>query len=435
MKTENIFLSGFQWFIFLLANSIAIPIVIGDIFHFSEAELTSFMQRVFFMVGVSSFIQAKFGHRYPIADGPAGSWVSIFVLYASIGMQLGKPMTETLQILGAGIFISGLLLLFLGITKWVRYLLFLFTPIVTGTFLFILAVQLSGVFLKGMVLNNNIGGQIDIVSLFLSIIVFFLSVILRIKGKGWLKNYSILIGLLFGWFLFSALGIGRPPLSNSDKVLNLPGLFVWGFPEFNGGILITSLLFTFLLISNSIASISSAQEAVPNQKGYFQERLYSTTWAGGISHILATIFSSIGVVPLPATAGFVKLTKQYRIGPFLIACGALTIISLLPSITSKIASLPLPVASAVLLATLIDMFRIAVQLLTRHRLNTRNIIIGVTSILAGIGTIFLTDGFISSLPKMAQILCSNGLLIGTILAIFLEQTLKNKMVILDVKQE
>ncbi len=140
MKIENNYLSTIQWFVYLLANSIALPIVIGNMFHLSEQEVSSLMQRTFFIVGLSSFIQAKIGHRYPIADGPAGSWVSIFVIYASVGLQQGNSMMETLQILEAGLIISGIALLLLGITKWLRHLLFLFTPIVTGTFLFLLAI-------------------------------------------------------------------------------------------------------------------------------------------------------------------------------------------------------------------------------------------------------------------------------------------------------
>lgn len=129
-------------------------------------------------------MQAKFGHRFPIADGPAGSWVSIFVIFASIGTQQGMTMIETLQTLEAGLIVAGLLLFMLGITKWVQHLLFLFTPIVTGTFLFILAIQLSGVFIKGMVSIDNRTGQIDVVSFLLSIFVFSLLLYFLQKLKG-----------------------------------------------------------------------------------------------------------------------------------------------------------------------------------------------------------------------------------------------------------
>ncbi|CQR47157.1 Putative purine permease YwdJ [Paraliobacillus sp. PM-2] len=424
MKKENKILSIFQWFIYLLANSIAIPIVVGDIFQLSAAEISSLMQRVFFIIGLSSIIQAKFGHRYPIADGPAGSWVSIFVIYASIGMEVGKSMTEVLQILMAGLFISGLILFLLGITKWVRSIVFLFTPIVTGTFLLILAIQLSGVFLKGMAIDNE--SQMDLGSFMLSLMVFFLIILLSTKGKGWIKSYAVLIGILFGWLLFAILKRDASSLSISKEIIELPKLFVWGFPEMNISIVITAILFTFLLISNTIASISSIEEAIPSSQKPYIERLYSGTWVGGITHLLTSIFSTVGIVPLPATAGFVKLTKQYRITPFIFACGLLIAISLFPSIVGILSSLPLQVASAALLATLIEMYGIAYRSLRKQPFDLRNGIIIVVSLVVGVTSMNIPREIYSDLPTVFQYILSNGLLIGTIMAISLEQFLKIK---------
>lgn len=57
-----------QWFIFLLANAEALPIIIGGIFHLSIEETSTLMQRTFFVVGISSFIHGWLGHRYPIGS-------------------------------------------------------------------------------------------------------------------------------------------------------------------------------------------------------------------------------------------------------------------------------------------------------------------------------------------------------------------------------
>ena len=99
-----------QWFVFLLANAIALPIIIGGIFHLSIEDISTLMQRTFLVVGVSSFIQAWFGHRYPIADGPAGSWVSIFVILGQVAMHQGQSAKDVLQLLEGGLIIAGILL-------------------------------------------------------------------------------------------------------------------------------------------------------------------------------------------------------------------------------------------------------------------------------------------------------------------------------------
>lgn len=426
MNTENNYLSTFQWFIYLLANSIALPIVIGNVFQLSGTEISDLMQRTFFIVGISSFLQAKFGHRFPIADGPAGSWVSIFVIFASIGHEQGMTMMETLQTLEAGLIIAGALLLLLGLTKWVRRLLFLFSPIVTGTFLFILAIQLSGVFVKGMVSKQSSTGQMDGVSFLLSILVFFLIIILSNKAKSWLKSYAILIGILLGWITFIVMGKGHQALSLSPELIKVPEVFPWGLPVFTGGVFVTAILFTFLLISNTFAAISAAGEAIPNNKQSIQASLDGGTWIGGISHLFSAVFTTIAVVPIPATAGFVKLTKQYRIIPFTLASMILMLISLFPSIVGVLASLPLPVASAALLATLIEMLGIAVRTLTKQPLSDRNITIIGIALLFGIGTMFLPADTFNGLPYIIQNIGKNGLLVGTLLAIVLERVWKPK---------
>lgn len=98
-----------------------------------------------FVVGISSFLQGWIGHRLPIADGPAGSWVGVFTVlaYATAGQD---QLHSTLQILELGMIISGVILIGLGVTGFIGRILFLFTPVVTGTFLLLLCLQLSGVF-------------------------------------------------------------------------------------------------------------------------------------------------------------------------------------------------------------------------------------------------------------------------------------------------
>ncbi len=130
---QNHIMGTLQWFIFLLANSIALPIVVGGLFHLTTEEIFYLMQRTFFVVGISSFLQGWLGHRLPIADGPAGSWVGVFTVlaYATAGQD---QLHSTLQILELGMIISGVILIGLGVTGFIGRILFLFTPLVTGTF-------------------------------------------------------------------------------------------------------------------------------------------------------------------------------------------------------------------------------------------------------------------------------------------------------------
>ncbi|MFE4708012.1 purine/pyrimidine permease [Peribacillus simplex] len=416
-------LNVFQWFVFLLANSIALPIVIGHVFGLSGEEISTLMQRTFFVVGLSSFIQGKLGHRFPIVDGPAGSWVSVFVILADISITQGQTGNQTLQTLEGGMIIAGLLLFMLGVTGLVQRLLFLFTPLVTGSFLFILAIQLSGVFIEGMIGESVSKFPVQLEVPIISFFVFFLVVFLSTKGKGWLKSYAVLIGIGIGWLL-SLLMVGKGQGIQADSsMIKVPEIFAWGFPDWNAGIILTAIIFTFILISNTIAAVNAMSDVIPNE-AVTPSKLNRGTWAGGISHILSSAFSTIGVVPLPVSAGFVQITKQFKVLPFLIACALLSIVSFFPAVVQSLAGLPVYVASAALMATIIQMVGISMQNIVKDTLDQRRLtILGVT-LLIGIGLMSLPDGSFSGLPVLLQYILGNGLLVGTIIAIILEQVWK-----------
>ena len=246
----------------------------------------------FLVVGVSSFIQSWFGHRYPIADGPAGSWVSIFVILGQVAMHQGQSAKDVLQLLEGGLIISGILLFILGITGLVHRILRLFTPLVTGTFLLILALQLSGVLLKGMMGLQGSATHPDYTTATIALFIFALITFLSIKGKGWMKSYAVLLGISCGWLLYAVLGKSSHMPSHTTLV-KLPEIFAWGTPRFDIGMTLTATLFTFLLVANTIAAISAVKQVAPLSKENERQTLNRGVWVGGISHIISSLFSTI----------------------------------------------------------------------------------------------------------------------------------------------
>ncbi|WP_144510513.1 purine/pyrimidine permease [Bacillus sp. FJAT-22090] len=409
-----------QWFVFLLANAIALPIIIGGIFHLPIEEISTLMQRTFLIVGVSSFIQARFGHRYPIADGPAGSWVSIFVILGQVAIQQGQSAEDALQLLEGGLIIAGILLFVLGTTGFMHRVLRLFTPIVTGTFLLILALQLSGVLLNGMMGLQGAVARPDYITATIALFVFAIITYLSIKGKGWMKRYAVLLGISSGWLLYAVLGKSTPTPSHAS-LIKIPEIFAWGTPKLDIGMTLTAALFTFLLVGNTIAAISAVKQVVPLSKENEKQTLNRGVSVGGISHVLSSLFSTIGIVPLPASAGFIQLTGQKKVKPFLIACLILAGISFIPSIVGFLSLLPGPIANAALLATFVQMIGISFQSILREELNQRRLTILGIALLISLGIMFLPETAFSGIPSSLQYVLSNGLLVGTMIVILLEQ--------------
>ena len=57
-------IGSIQWFIFLLANSLTIPIIVGQVFQLSPVEISGLMQRTFFVVGIIFFISRVVGTSF-----------------------------------------------------------------------------------------------------------------------------------------------------------------------------------------------------------------------------------------------------------------------------------------------------------------------------------------------------------------------------------
>ncbi|MGR6008435.1 purine/pyrimidine permease [Bacillus cereus] len=87
-------------------------------------------------------------------------------------------------------------------------------------------------------------------------------------------------------------------------------MFAWGLPKWNTGMAVSSFVMVCILVSNTVAAIIAINQATIQKATIEQKQLKDGTWVGGISHIISSVFSTVGVVPLPATAGFIRLTKQ-----------------------------------------------------------------------------------------------------------------------------
>src|SRR5690606_19592736 len=110
-------LETIQWFVFLLASTVAIPIIIGNVYELNFVELSDLMQRTFFIVGLTSLLQGLIGHRLPIMEGPAGIWISIFTVMAVTGVQGGASSTDSLRLLETTMIFAGIFLFLFGIFR------------------------------------------------------------------------------------------------------------------------------------------------------------------------------------------------------------------------------------------------------------------------------------------------------------------------------
>lgn len=412
-----------QWFVFLLASAVALPIVIGSIFELNFVETAGLMQRTFFVVGLTSFLQGVFGHRLPIMEGPAGLWISIFAVMAYSGAEAGNTYKETLQTLEATMILTGGFLVLFGLFRLSHKLLFVFTPLVTGSFLFLLTVQLSGTFLSGMLGIQQEMNKIQLSEAAIAFITFFLVLGLSVFTRGWLKSYAVLIGIGIGWILFEQF-IASAENQAETTVFQAPEWLAWGPPDFEWSLLPLAFITAVILLSNVVASVVAVSQSIHGKPSYTYSQLNRGSSFLGVTHGLSAMFSSIANVPLASSSGFIQLTGQNRKRPFLYASLLLMGVAFFPSLVTFISGIPAPVANAALLATFVQLMGLGLGNIVSEELNQRRSTILCVSFLLGIGLMFMPSEVFKGLPGIAQNLASNGLLVGTTMVILLEQLWK-----------
>ncbi|MBR7553447.1 purine/pyrimidine permease [Allobacillus sp. GCM10007491] len=408
-----------QWFVFLLANAVAIPIVIGPLFDMSSIEVMQLMQRTFFIMGVACFLQGWIGHKMPIVDGPAGIWVSTFAVFAGTISTATGSAENSLRLLEMAMILTGIFLMLFGLFKISGKIISIFTPLVTGVFLTLLTVQLGGTFLQGMtgVAEYDV---IQIDATIVSFITFILVLVLSLFSHGWKKSYAVLIGIVVGWVVYE-LFIGTSSKQPKGlQMISAPEWFAWGTPIWDWSLIPIALLTAVILLSNIVAALSAVTDVREEKARVSYGDMNRSSFTLGVNHGISGIFSGIAVSTLASSAGFLKLTGEKRIRPFLIASAVLILASFFPSMIYYLAQIPAPIANAALLATFVELMGLGIKNLFSNRLDDRNTTIITVSLLIGSGLMFFPADSFSGLSDMVQQVVSNGLLVGTAIAVILE---------------
>ncbi|WP_051254741.1 purine/pyrimidine permease [Halobacillus kuroshimensis] len=418
-------LETIQWFVFMLANAVALPIVIGSIYHLDYIETAGLIQRTFFTVGIASMLQGLFGHRLPVMEIPAGIWVSVFTVMAMTGAEAGGSYTGTLQALEMTMIMTGGFLFLFGAFKVSQKILPIFTPLVTGSFFLFLTVQLSGTLLKGMLGLQGDSGTIQGTTAGIAFLTFFIVLGLSTFARGWLSSYAVFIGIVIGWVIHRLI-LGGQTAEAEMPLFSLPELFAFGAPTLEWSLLPMAFITAVISISNIVASITAVKQTLGEGKENNGVQVDRGTMFSGINTMIAGGMATVANVPGATSAGFIAITGQKRKNPFIYAAVLLLFTAFFPPVTRVISSIPSSVANAALMATFVQLVGIAINNFTLEPLDSRKITIVGIAYLFGMGTMFLPAEVFSAMPALVQNLMSNGLLVGTALVIAMEQLWRTK---------
>ncbi|MCL6631885.1 MAG: uracil/xanthine transporter [Alicyclobacillus herbarius] len=414
------FFAALQWLGFMFANTVVIPLSVGHAFQLTPEQISGAMARSFILTGAACLVQAAFGHRLPLMEGQSGLWWGVVLTLCSLAHGPGalKTVGSSLEI---GMVLGGVALAVCAVLGLHRLLNRWFTPVTMAVLLILLGSQLVDIFFKGMV-GVTESGKIQPGVASWALLVSLLVAVLTIAGKGLLSNFSILIGLSIGWvgyvIFFGSPAAATPPFRH------MADWFVWGDPSWNSldvGILLTAIVTALINTTNTIATLRAAEPTLAitvTDAGYRRSLLVS-----GLFTALSGPLAQVAYAPYTSTIGFLRTTRLVTKAPFLLGAALFVVMGLLPPVAGFFSRLPVPIGDAVLMVAYLQLFGSALQNLEGITFHFKSIYRIAAPVLLGLAIQTLPAAAFSSLPQVLRAVLSNGMLVGVLMAVILENVI------------
>src|SRR5690625_1770887 len=143
----------------------------------------------------------------------------------------------------------------------------------------------------------------------------------------------------------------------------------------------------------------------------------------GIATVAAGIFGLVPYAPYVSSIGFLKQTNIYDRLPFIVGSFLFFLMGIIPPIGEFFSLLPLSVGSAVLFVAYLQLFNSSMDFFKQITFNTLNVYQSALPLFVGIIIMTFPASYFESFPSVIRPFISNGLLVGIILALIIENVI------------
>lgn len=411
-------LLGLQWAFIAISSIVILGKIIGT-FHFGESkEQILYLQKLFFLTGVSLFCQLLWGHQLPLISGPAS--VLLIGIVSSQGFQVPAIYTS--------IMIGGLFVGVLAATGLFNHFRKLFTARVISVVLFLIAFTLAPTVRNLMIdPRSGIDPLYNITfCISLTFVMFLLHKALSGIWKAALIMWSMVGGSIIYFLIF-------PDSFNKDALTHGPwlGFFFQDLitrPVLAPGLLISFLICYLALTINDLGSIQSLNELLtPAHKDRRITRGISLT---GVANLVSGFLGIIGPVNYSLSPGVIASTRCASRYPLFPAAAFIILLSPFPYLIGLFGSVPSVVIAGVMIYILASQVSAALDVLLQECQEEgisfeSGIIIGMPIMLGNV-IAFLPTQVLESVPVMLRPVLGNGFVVGVVSALFLEHLVFKK---------
>ena len=384
----------------------------------SREQTAMLLQNAMFVAGIATILQLypvwRIGSRLPVVMGVSFTFVTILCLVASV---YGYP-----AVVGA-VLVGGLLEGTLGL--FARRLVRCIKPIVAATVVTGIGLSLlpTGARAFGGGYTDDYGSPV-----YLLIGAFTLAVCLAwmVFAKGYLKQLSVLAGLIFGYLL--SVFLGKVEFGNlfSGGAFSLPHFMIF-VPEFHAGAILSAALIFLVSAAEAIGDVSALVSGGLNRKATDRETAGALA-VDGYASAISSMFSCPPVTSFSQNVGLIAMTGV--VNRFTIMTGAAIMIlaGFFPPIGRFFASIPEPVLGGCTLMMFGQILLSGMQMIAKCGFTQRNMTIAALSLAIGVGFTSPAEAEIwKAFPKILQnIFSQNAGAVVFVIALVLSYVLPEK---------
>ncbi|MBQ3696677.1 MAG: uracil-xanthine permease [Spirochaetales bacterium] len=426
LGTPKMLVLGMQHLFAMFGATVLVPILVNSY------GLPLSIQTTLLMAGLGTlFFHLMTKFKVPAFLGSSFAFLGGYAAVAALdsGKYAAMSAAEKLQYAGGGIVVAGLLYVILalivklvGVKKVMRFL----PPIVTGPI-----VILIGLNLAPSAVNNAS------TCWWLALIAMVVIVVANIWGKGMIKIIPILLGVVISYIIalianaFGATTASGAPLIDFSavagaKIIGLQPMFT----NFKGTIFKFDITSILVMAPIAIASMMehigdiSAISATVGQNFIEDPGLNRTLIGDGLATSISAMFGGPANTTYGENTGVLVLSRVYDPRVIRLAAIYAIVLSFSPAFAALINSMPAAIIGGISFILYGMISAIGVRNIVENRVdfsNSRNLIIGATILVCGLG---FTNGISFSIGSAHITLTS--LAIASIVGIVLNAILPGK---------
>lgn len=358
----------------------------------------SLLQNAMIVAGIVTLIQlfgiGPIGGKVPIIMGTSSGFIGVF---NSVAATMGSGLSAYGAMMAASI-VGGFFESILGL--FLKPLRKFFPPVVTGTVVLSIGLSLISVGVNSFGGGNN---AIDFGSgenLILALFVLAVILIMKHSKIAFLRNSSILIGIIAGYIAASIMGLVLPTTAVNAEGVEYTKAWViswskiaeadwFAIPQFMP---VTPVFDMRAIAPVMIMFIVTAVETVGDISGVMvggmdreatDKELSGGVICDGVGSMIAAVFGVLPNTSFSQNVGLVSMTKVVNRkalatgGIFLVLCG------LIPKLGAIISIMPQPVLGGAAVMMFASIVISGIQLITREPLSARNL--SIISVALGLG--------------------------------------------------